>query len=1264
MAGSTNSLDSLSSPSPSPPPSTSKPSNAEPKSGLDSDSELSELTEEEQEAEKQKRKQASSSKPSRFINGRGATGSRPSRRGGRRKRGSIVPAPMWGWADPKTTPDDADDEDGPVGSSKSVPNADGDVEFNHGPVSTPATFSTLSKNLPNNDRNSTHTSTVVDGGSTNIKAIVEKKLAIDAPTSPLELLTTAAMEVKSVEVPAGGDETESESEETRAAQPSDDASNQETESEVDEEPAVANTEADELDREPTSTKKRRASPSSIASSRSAASSRSPSPAPPQKTTGATIASVAKTVEDEEDEVEEEDVDDADDVPPVDATDDLPSASAKKPKSKSKPSMAIAIPDPIVDVDVEPENAEAEMEVDIEVEVDVDMKEEEVEEDKEEDKEVEDEDKEDEDTKEDEEVKEEEEEEEEEEELELQPAHRIEALEILAGIELKFALLREKLYCEKMEELAWEESLVNDGTHPELIHLQGELSRRKDKRLELAHKKRTFEVANVHKRRRLDEDATWSWWKFSRDELQTDMIAETNRKKRKLDRERRALERPQPIRRIPQPPTEIPLSPLPLRKVIKSDPFTAHIQLAKRKDRRNKRDVQVNGINFSVENLVPVSYPELTILSSADVRSDLELLASFKRPTQPPLGQPAFDSHPIGHGHPHRISTPSSMIPPYDPQYTATQMNDSFAPFGVPGGRNMVPQGIPPQPMAGLSPYTNPSPLGPGPGMGSNGRPGSSAGSTRPHHIHRHPSPGPPPGHLAHGSVFSAPIEREQEMMRPYFDGPGVPIGYGSRSASPMHAGPSRIQHGMGYDDRPPHKHPYRDEREQEPLLNTKDLEYQHIMAKQPDRRFIAEPGMPMDLDPRSKRPSKEEFDGHRHRSSYVQKEVENPRDAEMRQLDRDRELIRREELYNNKHNGPHHHRQPNHYHHHHHKPHHHHVVHHHHVQQSSSSTSSPRPVNLSPRASRGEVPENGGVYNRPLPPPQSHHHPPGPGSAHPGEIINLSSSKGPPHPSSWKGEDVQGDQRDSRSSKINSRPPSGPPSLPGDERERDRHIPVPFALGASQPPPPPRPNVAPSTSSPRLAWNTPDHDDPYRSGTHPSAGSGSGSREVMGSPGHRFASSASQSNHPLSRNGLPPSSSASLSSPRSRTYRPSSPTPGSHPPPAPGRSPTRFRERERSPSTSSLPLNHSKVMRSGSPPILSQPVRASSPSTTAGPPIDIMKNGTRPTSPETSRSNGGSVPLPSSTPRLISSGGLSPRLPPANISPPKMSVPQIVDGHS
>lgn len=120
-----------------------------------------------------------------------------------------------------------------------------------------------------------------------------------------------------------------------------------------------------------------------------------------------------------------------------------------------------------------------------------------------------------------------------EESDLQPAHRAEALDVLATIELKFALLRERLYVEKMEGLAWEERMVQAcmrhfyllyvlrsdfwsfffvAAHPEMQHLQKELNKRRDKRLELASRKRSYEVANASKRRRADEDGVWSWWK--------------------------------------------------------------------------------------------------------------------------------------------------------------------------------------------------------------------------------------------------------------------------------------------------------------------------------------------------------------------------------------------------------------------------------------------------------------------------------------------------------------------------------------------------------------------------------------------------------------------------------------------------------------------------------------------------------------------------------------------------------------------------------
>jgi hypothetical protein len=56
------------------------------------------------------------------------------------------------------------------------------------------------------------------------------------------------------------------------------------------------------------------------------------------------------------------------------------------------------------------------------------------------------------------------------ESDLQPAHRAEALDVLAAIELKFALLRERVYVEKMDALAWEEALIGEGVFLSLFEV--------------------------------------------------------------------------------------------------------------------------------------------------------------------------------------------------------------------------------------------------------------------------------------------------------------------------------------------------------------------------------------------------------------------------------------------------------------------------------------------------------------------------------------------------------------------------------------------------------------------------------------------------------------------------------------------------------------------------------------------------------------------------------------------------------------------------
>ena len=124
-----------------------------------------------------------------------------------------------------------------------------------------------------------------------------------------------------------------------------------------------------------------------------------------------------------------------------------------------------------------------------------------------------------------------------------------------------------------------------------------------------------------------------------------MIAETSRKRRRLERDRRAVERPQPgsvyvhsistkflkmlptftARMIPLPsPIDIHNAILPppsIRKIIKSYPFGSRKQ--------NKSDTYYLHHSHYPKHLV---YPEISTLSSAEISSDLEYLCQYqKRP---------------------------------------------------------------------------------------------------------------------------------------------------------------------------------------------------------------------------------------------------------------------------------------------------------------------------------------------------------------------------------------------------------------------------------------------------------------------------------------------------------------------------------------------------------------------------------------------------------------------------------------------------------
>lgn len=107
--------------------------------------------------------------------------------------------------------------------------------------------------------------------------------------------------------------------------------------------------------------------------------------------------------------------------------------------------------------------------------------------------------------------------------------RQEAMEMLTKIEIGFAVLRDKLYVERMGEVNKESEMILDGkkkmvlfhvsdaligTHPDLIYLTNVIEARRERRLQLVE--RYFEQSQQQYDRvaRVNESAAWSNWRVS------------------------------------------------------------------------------------------------------------------------------------------------------------------------------------------------------------------------------------------------------------------------------------------------------------------------------------------------------------------------------------------------------------------------------------------------------------------------------------------------------------------------------------------------------------------------------------------------------------------------------------------------------------------------------------------------------------------------------------------------------------------------------
>lgn len=122
------------------------------------------------------------------------------------------------------------------------------------------------------------------------------------------------------------------------------------------------------------------------------------------------------------------------------------------------------------------------------------------------------------------------------------------MDALTKIEIAFAQLRDRLYVERSEEVGKENTMILDGTHPELIHLTALIEARRQVRLHTVQLQFEEEQRHFAKMAAAEEREAWMTWRYNVAELRRGSMEEISRKRRKLEREKRNLDAPRPIRR--------------------------------------------------------------------------------------------------------------------------------------------------------------------------------------------------------------------------------------------------------------------------------------------------------------------------------------------------------------------------------------------------------------------------------------------------------------------------------------------------------------------------------------------------------------------------------------------------------------------------------------------------------------------------------------------------------------------------------------------
>ncbi|SPO29170.1 uncharacterized protein UTRI_06119 [Ustilago trichophora] len=303
--------------------------------------------------------------------------------------------------------------------------------------------------------------------------------------------------------------------------------------------------------------------------------------------------------------------------------------------------------------------------------------------------------------------------------------RQEAMEALTKIEIGFAMLRDRLYVERLQEISKEGDMILDGTHPELLHLTKAIEMRRQRRTQLVEMWFEQQEQQYERVAKAEEFAAWSIWRSSCASLRRDMMDEFSRKRRRLDREKRTLDAPRPARRHQIFETELVRNPDRLH--IPLEPSMTAEEAERGEANGNKSGRKASAKRKALAREIEagdefVAYPDLKGLAEADVMMDIEQMGI--RPVGVPPGMyDPFYGPPVGL----EFQNPD-VYAMYGPEAAAAaaaaaQAHMNGFPYGLPPGA----RGLPPPP----------------PGMMAPGTPGSAH---TPHRHGMHPLP-PPPGHM-------------------------------------------------------------------------------------------------------------------------------------------------------------------------------------------------------------------------------------------------------------------------------------------------------------------------------------------------------------------------------------------------------------------------------------------------------------------------------------------------------------------------------------